>query len=89
MQCVVHRIIWPHSYQLTIRRSLAPGALTLLTMLVNDIIPGGKKLDPNTEIRHLSVEEWALIVQAFDEWPFAPEVSSRFAIACHLFIVNR
>jgi len=53
--------------------SVAPGAGALLTMLANDVIPGGKNIDLNKQIRRLTVEEWALIVQAFDEWPFAPE----------------
>ncbi|KAJ7287554.1 S-adenosyl-L-methionine-dependent methyltransferase [Mycena rebaudengoi] len=44
---------------------LAPNAQSLL-----------KKLDPELAkrpIREMSVEEWASLIKAFDEWPFAPE----------------
>ncbi|KLO18360.1 S-adenosyl-L-methionine-dependent methyltransferase [Schizopora paradoxa] len=52
--------------------SIAPGAASLMSILKNHI-PGGNCLDTEKQIRRLTVEDWALIVEAFDAWPFAPE----------------
>ncbi|KAF8902639.1 ribosomal RNA adenine dimethylase-domain-containing protein [Mucidula mucida] len=44
-------------------------------------LPPDEYIDPETKLRELTVRDWALIVKAFDNWPFAPQVrnwSSRF-----------
>ncbi|THH09807.1 hypothetical protein EW145_g1765 [Phellinidium pouzarii] len=53
--------------------SLAPGALNLLHVLTDANLPEEQRLDVNKKVRDLTVDEWALVVKAFDEWPFAPE----------------
>lgn len=52
---------------------LAPGATTLLPKISEPSSAG--TVDPNTMVRHLTVDDWAVVVKAFDEWPFAPEVN--------------
>ncbi|KAF9038289.1 S-adenosyl-L-methionine-dependent methyltransferase [Hymenopellis radicata] len=36
-------------------------------------LPPDEYIDPDTKLRELTVQDWALIVKAFDNWPFAPE----------------
>ncbi|KAF7971210.1 hypothetical protein HWV62_21606 [Athelia sp. TMB] len=50
---------------------LAPGAPSLLPKISNP--EDAKPVDIKTPIRRLTVADWASIVKAFDEWPFAPE----------------
>lgn len=47
---------------------LGPGAQTL----VKKVADGEVNID--ADIRDLTVDDWAVIVKTFDEWPFAPEV---------------
>ncbi|KAF7315740.1 Glycoside hydrolase family 63 protein [Mycena indigotica] len=49
---------------------LAPNAQTLLTG-ISGSEPG--LINPSTIVRNLSLNDWKLLVKAFDEWPFAPE----------------
>ncbi|KAF8332103.1 S-adenosyl-L-methionine-dependent methyltransferase [Cantharellus anzutake] len=49
--------------------SLAPGAGVLLKS------PLLKDLSPKSTISDLSVDDWRRLIQAFEEWPFAPQVS--------------
>lgn len=56
-------------------RSLAPGAQTLLKPLTDPNLPPEERIDVNKQIRQLDIRDWALIIRAFSNWPFAPEVS--------------
>ncbi|KAJ7096344.1 S-adenosyl-L-methionine-dependent methyltransferase [Mycena epipterygia] len=52
---------------------LAPNAQTLLKKIA---MPGGAedhRINPKTPVREMTVKDWAVLVKAFDEWPFAPE----------------
>jgi len=53
---------------------LAPGADALKSYLTSDDIPAKQKADMEKIIRRLDVKDWAAVVDAFDTWPFAPEV---------------
>ncbi|KAL6310467.1 S-adenosyl-L-methionine-dependent methyltransferase, partial [Sparassis latifolia] len=53
--------------------SLAPGAQTLLKILTDPNLPPEQHFNINKSPRDLSVAEWALLLRAFDDWPFAPE----------------
>ncbi|KAI0930327.1 hypothetical protein AcW1_009053 [Taiwanofungus camphoratus] len=53
--------------------SLAPGAQTLLKVLTSPNLPPEQQLDVNKPPRDLTIADWALIIRAFDNWPFAPE----------------
>ncbi|KAJ7132770.1 S-adenosyl-L-methionine-dependent methyltransferase [Mycena crocata] len=52
---------------------LAPNAQTLLNKLTAPGLDKKHRVDPKTPIREMSVNDWRLLVKAFDEWPFAPE----------------
>ena len=56
-------------------RSLAPGAQSLLKPLTDPILPAQERVDVKKLIRKLDIKDWALILRAFGDWPFAPEVS--------------
>lgn len=56
-------------------RSLAPGAQTLLKPLTNPDLPPEERVNIEKQIRRLGVKDWALILKAFNDWPFAPDVS--------------
>jgi len=53
--------------------SLAPGAATLLKTLTDPSLPPEQRLDISKPPRGLTVADWALLVRAFELWPFAPE----------------
>lgn len=56
-------------------RGLAPGAHYLLRY-INEDLPEDQKVDYSKLVRELTVEDWAKILRAFEEWPFKPEVRS-------------
>jgi transcription factor 1 len=56
--------------------NLAPGAEDLLRRMTDPSLPEGERIDAKKKIRDFTIEEWAVICKAFDEWPFAPEVSN-------------
>ena len=58
------------------RRALGPGAESLLPVLTNPELPEDERVDTLTKIKDMTVADWALVVRAFDNWPFAPEVCS-------------
>ena len=60
----------------SVDRSLAPGAQSLLKPLTDPSLPPGERVDIKKQIRQLDIKDWALILRAFNNWPFAPEVSS-------------
>lgn len=57
-------------------RSLAPGAQSLLRRLTDQELPPEERVDIKKQIRSLDIKDWALILRAFDNWPFAPEVNN-------------
>ena len=54
--------------------SLAPGAEVLLDRLTDKKLPPEQRVDIRLRVNHLNLSDWALIVRAFDAWPFAPSV---------------
>ncbi|KAJ7045493.1 S-adenosyl-L-methionine-dependent methyltransferase [Mycena alexandri] len=48
---------------------LAPGAQMLLKKLAD----GERQVNPKTPVREMTLQDWSLLVNAFSEWPFAPE----------------
>lgn len=59
----------------SVDRSLAPGAQSLLKTLTDPSLPSEERVDVKKQIRRLDIKDWALIIRAFNNWPFAPEVS--------------
>ena len=60
--------------------SLALGAESLLKPLTDPSLPEEQRVDVDMPIRDLTINDWALIVRAFDNWPFAPEVCRRILL---------
>lgn len=54
--------------------SLAPGADVLLKTLTDKSLPPEQRVDIRLQSKELTISDWALIVRAFDAWPFAPSV---------------
>lgn len=54
-------------------QALGPGASGLLKPLTDPSLPLEQQLDVTKAPRQLSVHDWKLIVDAFDNWPFRPE----------------
>jgi len=52
---------------------LAPGSAALLKQITNSDLLPSEQVDVRTQVRKLEIREWANLVKAFDEWPFAPE----------------
>ncbi|PBK95639.1 S-adenosyl-L-methionine-dependent methyltransferase [Armillaria gallica] len=50
---------------------LGPGAGTLAKTLCNPENP--VYIDPDSKIHSLTTEQWQVVIQAFHEWPFAPQ----------------
>lgn len=53
---------------------LGPGAKNILPKLTNTKLPAEEWVDVKKAPRDLDLREWALVVRAFKEWPFRPEV---------------
>jgi transcription factor 1 len=53
---------------------LAPGAQTLVKKVTDPDDPLSERIDPKKLIRHLTVDDWKIIIRAFHNWPFAPRV---------------
>lgn len=64
--------------------NLAPGAEDLLQRIeAMEGLDEKQRVNVGHQIRHLTVDEWATVCRAFDEWPFAPEVSGqRLGVEC-------
>lgn len=61
-------------------RHLGPGALEALEKKVTGAsLDPSERLDLEKAVRDMDISDWAILVKAFDEWPFAPTVGS------HLF----
>lgn len=67
---IVHQLLYLH-------RSLAPGAQTLIKTMTKSTLPPSERVDVTKLVANLTVSDWASLIRAFDEWPFAPEVSLR------------
>ncbi|KAJ7703220.1 S-adenosyl-L-methionine-dependent methyltransferase, partial [Mycena rosella] len=52
---------------------LAPNAQSLMKKLDSPSLDPKHRINPKTPVREMTVEHWALLVKAFDEWSFAPE----------------
>jgi transcription factor 1 len=57
---------------------LAPGAEILIKALTKPGLPESERVDVKKIVKALTVHDWALLLKAFDEWTFAPEVSQPF-----------
>lgn len=44
-------------------------------MLADGSLSGHHSIDTSKPVREMNVQDWAALVQAFDAWPFAPDVS--------------
>jgi len=53
--------------------ALAPGATNLLKTISSPDLEPEYRVDLKKSARTLSLKEWATIVDAFQDWPFAPE----------------
>jgi transcription factor 1 len=63
-----------HSHISCFSSHLAPGSEVLLKTITDRDLPASERVNVKTEVRKLEIREWANLVKAFDEWPFAPEV---------------
>ncbi|KAF5376226.1 hypothetical protein D9615_008540 [Tricholomella constricta] len=52
---------------------LAPGAQILLKKVTDPALPDSERLDVRKKVNKLQAHEWAILLKAFDEWPFKPE----------------
>ena len=71
-ELIIDLVLSPSS----VDRSLAPGAQTLLKHLTDPSLPPIERVDIKKQVRNLDIKDWALILRAFNNWPFAPEVSN-------------
>lgn len=55
--------------------SLAPGAENLVTALSSPDLPEEDRVDLTKLVTRLSERDWQNVVKAFNNWPFAPDVS--------------
>ncbi|RPD63943.1 S-adenosyl-L-methionine-dependent methyltransferase [Lentinus tigrinus ALCF2SS1-7] len=53
--------------------SLAPGAKTLIDSLAHSNVPREQRVNVNKKVRELNIADWALILRAFNKWPFKPQ----------------
>ncbi|KAJ3477929.1 hypothetical protein NLI96_g10130 [Meripilus lineatus] len=53
--------------------SIAPGANVMLKSLTDPALPKNERVDCTQKVRDLTIAEWALVMRAFDNWPFAPQ----------------
>ncbi|KAI0356139.1 S-adenosyl-L-methionine-dependent methyltransferase [Trametes cingulata] len=53
--------------------SLAPGAIALVNTLQDTRLPLAERVKPTKCIKDLTVADWALLLRAFNNWPFRPE----------------
>ena len=69
MTCIAQLSLADHTLSL-----LGPGAKSLLPKLTDKNLPVEERVDVKKSPRSLELHEWALVVRAFKEWPFRPEV---------------
>ncbi|KAI0695531.1 S-adenosyl-L-methionine-dependent methyltransferase [Cytidiella melzeri] len=56
--------------------TLGPGAESLLAILTDKSLPANQRVDISTPVRELNIAQWALVIRAFNNWPFAPDTLS-------------
>lgn len=56
------------------RSSLAPGATSLIKDLTDARVPLDQRVKPTKSPRDLTLADWTLLLRAFNNWPFRPEV---------------
>lgn len=62
--------------------ALGPGALEALEKKITDpTLPPSQRIDTDKLIIDLTINDWAVLLKAFHEWPFAPQV--KFSIISH------
>ena len=65
--------------------AIGPGAESLIKVLTDKRLPPEQRVDVTQKIRDLSVSDWTLLIRAFDNWPFAPDVRVQSLLCCELF----
>ena len=54
---------------------LGPGAQLLVKKITDSNLPDSERMDNvKKPVREMTVQDWSILIKAFDEWPFAPEV---------------
>lgn len=54
---------------------LGPGAQSLIKKITDSKLPDSERIDNvKKTVREMTIQDWNVLVKAFDEWPFAPEV---------------
>ena len=53
---------------------LAPGAQVLIKNITDPDRPDSQRVDVRKQVRKLTIDEWSLLIEAFHQWSFAPEV---------------
>ncbi|RDX44857.1 S-adenosyl-L-methionine-dependent methyltransferase [Lentinus brumalis] len=53
--------------------SLAPGAKTLVEALTSPTVPREQRVNVNKKVGALNISDWALLMRAFNNWPFKPQ----------------
>ncbi|KAF8893372.1 hypothetical protein BD779DRAFT_1505842 [Infundibulicybe gibba] len=69
----MHNCLSGPTLYLLLPRSLAPGAQTLIKKIADPNLPEAERVDIKKIVRKMSINDWSLLLKAFDEWPFAPE----------------
>ena len=63
---------------------LGPGAQLLVKKITDSSLPNSERMkSAKTPVREMTVQDWSVLLKAFDEWPFAPEVCfapARFSV---------
>ncbi|KAJ7725843.1 S-adenosyl-L-methionine-dependent methyltransferase [Mycena maculata] len=70
-----HQAIRPgllHKWDYCLRHLYVNRATPIKNALAH-LAPNAQSLLKKTPVREMTVEDWSLLVKAFDEWPFAPE----------------
>ncbi|KAG6918073.1 hypothetical protein DXG01_016731 [Tephrocybe rancida] len=52
--------------------TLAPNAQILLQAVTNPDLPESERLDVTKKIKDMEAPDWAILLKAFDDWPFKP-----------------
>jgi transcription factor 1 len=65
---------WSYNVLISGVSHLGPGAESLIKTLTDSSMPPSHRVDIKKKVRQLTVAEWASVLRAFDDWPFAPEV---------------
>ncbi|KAH9942277.1 S-adenosyl-L-methionine-dependent methyltransferase [Epithele typhae] len=58
--------------------SLAPGASSLVSTLTDTMLPRHERVNVTKNISELNASDWALILRAFHNWPFKPQLHLQY-----------